>query len=252
MGWKEYYQQEHVQSFSGEIPSYVYAFNTVLCDNGVIWPKRPVTCIRAGFFPTVDVTQSFLRFCSIIHPHPKNRILFTDMNQTPFSSLSPNSLGFQARLETLPLQRDSIDLMVLDYTADFMDNQSAMSFAGEASRLLTPMGLVMVSYDTPLLTGIFRTFREWRQSKTNKVRCFSRSNAEFEKLFSPLKNVGSFLVDHKNHLSCKDHSLDVFARHDSVYLLNERGQYDISYSIFMQVFLHLIDRESKQQTQTVN
>jgi len=211
MGWEEYYRTRPI-SFEDSIDAYRLAFEGLRDILKNFLPQeRPATFVLGGFHPFSGTPQAFQRFCQEIHPNPRDRRIFLDMNRYPLNQLDPKPfpLRVQGRLEDLPFADDSVDAFFLDYTLEFMDDPRVKGFAGRAAECLKRNGVLVCSVSVPIIPELSPMSRYFDRMK-NKVPVFPRGTGNVE-LLKPLRLI--FRVEYE--ISRSPQNVLVFCRPDS-------------------------------------
>lgn len=176
MGWEEYYKEVRPVSFGESRQAYLAVVDRLRFLNpNFLNPQNPAKFVLGGFHPALGTPYEFEQFCRQIHQNQEDKIIYLDMNLHPLEQLN-NEIRLQARLEQLPFSPGSIDMIILDFTCEFMSDSQIQDFAKRAKECLTENGVVIVSIGEPLLKENIEEFL-WRFK--NKVRTYIHS---FEKL----------------------------------------------------------------------
>ncbi len=212
MGWKEYYQT---------CPESYYCrlgrglFKRVLEESSCspLAKKESLRLVLGGFSPQSPTAAAFVRDCFRFRPQKKDEIYLLDFNRQPFKEISLPSLSqekklffLQADLTKMPFANESLDLIWLDGTTSFMDNEKLSCFGKEAGRTLTKEGVVVSIFSEPLVSFL-PSFRSARESRRNHTQVYSRSVQENLSLLKDLKLIWHFMGDQETAL--------VFAKKDS-------------------------------------
>lgn len=144
--WPEYYKLK-VSHFGERDKSYRRALNYLVQQTpDFLSPRDGKTFLLGGFHPSRGTPQDFIDFCRNLHPNPKDKHLFIDINYQPVRMLRKEFTKFrvQAALENLPFSEGSIDMIFLDGTATYMSNEALNSFSQGADKVLSENGVVLV------------------------------------------------------------------------------------------------------------
>lgn len=79
---------------------------------------------------------------------PETRIIALDLNEIPTRAAKRNGIKtpiVQGDLTKLPFRKNSIDLMILDFTLNCMPEEHIPEFFHSASEVLTPDGVILAS-----------------------------------------------------------------------------------------------------------
>ncbi|MGE5041789.1 MAG: methyltransferase domain-containing protein [Candidatus Levyibacteriota bacterium] len=74
----------------------------------------------------------------------QDRLIFLDMNKRPLDGVDTKQ-AVRAKLEHPPFKSDSLDLIVLSGTADFMEDSAVSDFSRNAALVLKKNGIVLAS-----------------------------------------------------------------------------------------------------------
>lgn len=188
MGWCEYYQTVRPVSLSEQ--GYAYAWAVDILTKGPskgFLEKESITALLGGFHTHSATAPVFPTFCYHLHPNLNNKLIYFDMNQEPLCT-SSSPMRVRGRLEELPFSDQSIDLMVLDHTLDFMDNRQVSSFAKETQRVLTPEGIVLAAIHDGLFTKyrLPNTIQRIYRTLSHHVNYYPRSAEMVSELFNDM------------------------------------------------------------------
>jgi len=194
MGWKEYYQ------ICPE--SYYCRFGRGLLKRILQEPscsplaeKEKLKLLLGGFSPQSPTAAAFVRDCLRFRPQKKDEIYLLDFNRQPFKEISLPSLSqekklffLQADLTKMPFTNESLDLIWLDGTTSFMNNQNLIDFGRETRRVLTREGIAISFSHEPLLC-LFPSSRFSYSCRVNRTQVYSRSVQENLSLLKDLKLI---------------------------------------------------------------
>jgi hypothetical protein len=214
MGWKEYYQT---------CPESYYCrlgrglFKRVLEESSCspLAKKESLRLVLGGFSPQSPTAAAFVRDCFCFRPQKKDEIYLLDFNRQPFKEISLPSLSqekklffLQADLTKMPFADESLDLIWLDGTISFMNNQNLTDFGRETRRVLTREGIAISFSHEPLIC-LFPSSGVSRSCWVNKTQVYSRSVQENLSLLKDLKLIWHLDGDRETAL--------VFAKNNSPY-----------------------------------
>lgn len=163
MGWTEYYRPNDMKaSFGGQLHAYRKVAENIFPE--VLDQNSPLTWVLGGCYPHNGSAQDFMQFCRSTHPHPSDRHILLDMNSYPLAYKgNPDGLKkVQARLEDLPFLAQSIDVLFLDLTLNYLNGEQVRSFVEGVSSVLHPNGLIVATSDNlifPFLRRLFNLHR---------------------------------------------------------------------------------------------
>jgi hypothetical protein len=214
MGWKEYYQicPESYYCRSGR-----GLLKRVLRESSCspLAKKESLRLVLGGFSPHSSTAAAFINDCGLFRSQKRDEIYLLDFNRQPFEKASLPLLSkekklfrVQADLAKMPFANESLDLIWLDGTTNFMDNEKLSCFGKEAGRTLTKEGVVVSIFPEPLVSFL-PSFRSARESRRNHTQVYSRSVQENLSLLKDLKLIWHLMGDWETAL--------VFAPKDSPY-----------------------------------
>jgi hypothetical protein len=214
MGWKEYYQicPESYYCRSGR-----GLLKRVLRESSCspLAKKESLRLVLGGFSPHSSTAAAFINDCGLFRSQKRDEIYLLDFNRQPFEKASLPLLSkekklfrVQADLAKMPFADESLDLIWLDGTTNFMDNKKLSCFGKEAGRTLTKEGVVVSIFPEPLVSFL-PSFRSARESRRNHTQVYSRSVQENLSLLKDLKLIWHLMGDWETAL--------VFAPKDSPY-----------------------------------
>ncbi|MBN1168574.1 hypothetical protein JXA63_01650 [Candidatus Woesebacteria bacterium] len=170
--WQFYYERP-VRSFSESTFAYRPVINRLRLNNpDFLREDQPQTFVLGGFHGWCTKAEDFREFCSSIHGHTDDRHIVLDKHTTPFRQDPTVINGVQANLEYLPFASREIDLLLMDFTIDFMDDEAISKFSESADKVLSEKGLIMLHSLTRSV--IPRLLMEHWQRLTNGVKVYSR------------------------------------------------------------------------------
>ena len=214
MGWKEYYQT---------CPESYYCrvghglLKKVLEESSCspLAKKESLKLVLGGFSPQSLTATTFVRDCLGFRPQKKDEIYLLDFNRQPFKEISLPSLSqekklffLQADLTKMPFANESLDLIWLDGTTSFMNNQNLIDFGRETRRVLTREGIAISFSHEPLIC-LFPSSGVSYSCWVNKTQVYSRSVQENLSLLKDLKLIW--------HLDGDQETALVFAKNNSPY-----------------------------------
>lgn len=191
--WGEYYKEPPIQ-LGEQSFAYKRAVEGLRIINAdVLRPDRKVTCVLGGFHNAWAVAD-FKKFVDEVHSGEHTPIVL-DINLEPLKSIDQRSQPqrLQASLEALPFQPNSVDLLILDFTLNFMNEAQVQRFAQSANEVLTPTGVVLAPFLGPKHADFLTRLR--RKLNTH-VPIYYHSLDRLTTLGAPLKPVlnASFLL----------------------------------------------------------
>ena len=217
MTWEGYYEDVNPVSFDLHLPAYRRALEYLLVRNpSLIESDKSPTVALGGFCPKNKTLESFVAFNKNLFAEKNPRLVALDKNSYP---LKFNLLGsdggvefVQADLTALPFAPNSIDLLYLDCTTEFMTPKDQESLSVNLKTMLSPEGLALSVYHSLF----FKQRKPAVDRKRNKVPLYSYSKGWIE------ENLGKELrkcyeADCKNGKSCFD--LQVYCRKEAGYPL---------------------------------
>ena len=147
---REFYERTSPISLGDQGFAYQRALEHMLGENPTILdPSQPRLFVLGGFHPYNGTPQAFIEFCQRNHPNPDDTHVFLDINSQPLEALNPQRYPnrIQTGVENLDrhFKPESIDLLFMDCTLNFMNPDQARQFAQTASRTLSKNGLVLAT-----------------------------------------------------------------------------------------------------------
>lgn len=176
MGWSEYYRSVQPVSLNEQGYAYVWSLDILTRQTEGFLKEEKITALLGGFHAYSHTSAAFPALCRRLHPHPEDRLILFDMNEEPLKTPAPYP-KIRGRLEELPFSDGSLDLIILDHTLDFMNDQQVRSFAGETRRVLSPEGVVLAAFHDGLFSGnrIINTLQRVHRSSSHRVSYYPRS-----------------------------------------------------------------------------
>lgn len=145
--WEEYYLSQDVYSFAENKTLYADALVETIFEGNrfeELSQKKEMTVLLGGFHSQNGTPGEFEKFLKPRFWNFSKRVIFLDKNPGPFESLGPRP-GIQARLEDLPFQKSSLDLVFLDGTFHFMSQREISKFSASLGSVLKRNGLVFAN-----------------------------------------------------------------------------------------------------------
>ncbi len=176
MGWQEYYRFVQPVSLGEQGFAYTWAVDILTRQQPGFLGKEKINALLGGFHAFSGTASGFSDFCRYLHPNPQNNLILMDMNDEPMGTFSSHH-KVQGRLEELPFSDSSLDLIVLDHTLDFMDDEQTKKFFREVERTLTPEGLVLATIHGNIMINqpLVNRLRNKYRSLTHRVSYYARS-----------------------------------------------------------------------------
>ena len=214
MGWKEYYQT-CPESYYCRVGRGLLKRILEEPSCSPLAQKESLRLVLGGFSPYSSTAAAFINDCGYFRPQKKDEIYLLDFNRQPFKEISLPSLSkekklffLQADLTKMPFTDESLDLIWLDGTTSFMNNQNLIDFGRETRRVLTREGIAISFSHEPLIC-LFPSSRFSHSCRVNKTQVYSRSAQESLSLLKDLKLIYNFAGNQETAL--------VFAKNDSPY-----------------------------------
>lgn len=185
MEWPKYYR-EIAPVLPGE-HSYVYRRAMAglrLMDHHILDPNKQLNFVLGGFHNTWTVSD-FISLGNKLHPGIHNNICL-DMNDEPLKLLDEQSgvVRVQGKLDQPPFSKDSIDLLLLDFTLNFMQDRQIRSFATSFNDALSDAGLVLAT----IVQFPNQYPWEWLINWYDDVDTLTKRSVDrYKELLSPLK-----------------------------------------------------------------
>jgi len=164
----------------------------------------PKTFLLAGFHAFNGTPRAFIRFAKEVHPNRNDMHIFLDMNSQGMKKVPDRASAHKviARLEELSFRDSTLDLILVDFTTDFMSDKQVRAFAERASHQLSKQGVLLVAKK-------FLEVAEYFPSKYPTLY-FPRSLRKFLRLMEILKPI-AFTADEWTDFA----TYIAFARQDS-------------------------------------
>lgn len=145
-----YYERTSVRPLDGNIPYYAWLLR--------LWAERvnitsPVTMAIGGIHPRYNSIETLYRLVGLgLRGIPVNLILI-DQNASPLrlADNHPEIRTIQAPLQRLPPLSTPIDVLILDYTTEFMADRDICEMARTLPQHLSPHGLVLAALGDSLV-----------------------------------------------------------------------------------------------------
>lgn len=211
MSWAEYHRGTVVTFIEQVKPYRDLIANLKHVDPNILDSGKTQTIVLGGFHGSKSVL-GFNVLCELIKVGPQRRV-FVDISTTPLGLVdakdNPNRV--QADLQQPPFLKGSVDLLFLDYTTDFMENESVSRLSKNMNELLSTSGIILAAFnDYGDINAWYRLFERIQQV----VPTYMRSYEQLCALAAPLKPVAKekFSV---NYLYSKQSTLVALARRDS-------------------------------------
>lgn len=188
MGWPEYYKRERGSSFAGKKEVYERAVDYLKRQAPEAFPAgSPQNFVLGGFRPDSANQATFTQICRTINPNPNSKYILLDLNRQPLVDRRSRAYPYkvQAALENLPFAPDSIDLIFLDFTLNFMTKKQMASFAKDAGQSLKPNGLIIAIHDGVSLSALW----ELLSRKRHAVPQYTHPTKHIEEAFKELQTV---------------------------------------------------------------
>jgi hypothetical protein len=196
MSWKEYYQtvpESFCNQFGYDILKRIFSDE----EKFPLSSKKTLNLVLGGLSPYTKTTRSFIGYCQNLRPEQEDNFFLVDANRQPLreiylgSEFQGNINLVQADLTSLPFDNKSVDLIFLDGTAMFMDDNRVGRFAKEANRTLTKNGLI-VSFSSEPLSKYTIPLENLKDRLINHVPIYHRPKNKQRLLLNPLKVVSCF------------------------------------------------------------
>jgi len=214
MGWKEYYQicpESYYCRFGRGLLKRVLGESS----RSPLAKKESLKLVLGGFSPHSATASAFVSDCFRLRPQKRDEIYLLDLNHQPLKAFRFPHLPeekklacLQADLAKMPFGNKSLDLIWLDGTSGFMNNEELASFGKEADRTLNKEGIVVSIFHEPLFSFL-PSSRFSSDSFANQTRVYPRSAKGALSLLKDLKLVW--------HLESNNETALVLASRDSFY-----------------------------------
>lgn len=150
MSWSEYYCK-NARPFAKQVPMYEQLLGQRVSQDA------PLNWALGGYHPYNSTVRDFLAFVQKLNPHGSTECFLLDKNPEP-GFVAKKRLGdsnvIRARLEELPFQLSSIDVLINDFTLDFMSDRQIAQYSSQAVQTLNRSGWLVVASMNPSLLSI--------------------------------------------------------------------------------------------------
>ncbi|MFH0936849.1 MAG: class I SAM-dependent methyltransferase [Candidatus Daviesbacteria bacterium] len=187
MEWMKYYSEEAPVILGEHAFIYQRAIDGLrLMNQDVLDPSKQLNFVLGGFHNTWTVAD-FISLGNKIHRGEHQNILL-DMHKEPLDLIDKRyGLNLlQARLEELPFSKESVDLLVMDFTLNFMEDDQVKKFAHHSQGFLDPEGLILTSFMAYPNQNWWDKLNLWYHDVPSK---YSRTPETLASLLTPLKSV---------------------------------------------------------------
>ncbi len=212
MGWSEYYRtvpESFCVQFGYDLLKRIFENR-----NGPAFPDgKSLNLVLGGFSPQTQTASSFVKYCQTLRPNYQDKFFLLDFNEAPmrrsfFNIYNQKGVSFiQADLTKLPFHSNSLDLIFLDGTTMFMDDEQVNLFLEQTNRVLTRNGLVVSSFRLPFLSQTV-PLDNFMGKIRNRTPIYYRSEEQYRNLFSSRlrvvslfdcgRNIGTLLAGRKD------------------------------------------------------
>lgn len=186
MSWEEYYRHG-AKRFGEQADLYGVAAKKL----HISQRRRSLNILLGGFYPFNDTPHDFVAFCREIHPNPDDKHIFMDFNDIPVRAIErsyPN-LRAQGSLVQMPFRSRALDLIFLDFTTAFMNEEAVKKFAKSAYPTLRRNGLILIANDNPRIIGREPDEYDSAAYRLSPVQMHARSPRKLAELMQPFKSV---------------------------------------------------------------
>ncbi len=169
--WEGYYHylgENGCYSFSHHLSEYQRAVKQ-------FFPGNDKLKILVGGVAGARSSDSFYRSWNLIRPENQDSVVFLDQNLTPLAESNQSWQKVQAKLEEMPFKSASFDLILLDFTLDFLNDRQLKNFFAEAKEVLSPSGKIIAIVSSPF----WRFFENLRKRIAFGVPYFSRESRSY-------------------------------------------------------------------------
>jgi len=185
--WEKYYRDKEIRSFRAQSPYYEYVLESFGPDlEDRLGKHEVVNLALGGIDPTVTQPEDFLSLGHrAITAHPKSFFII-DQNPQAIASLGGTACQpILAQLENLPHHLPPLHPLICDYTLDFMSDRQVSVLNETLPSRLHSDGLVMVTIDDSVLSGLTRLVSHFKRG----VELYPRNRKKLAKLLSNFKPV---------------------------------------------------------------
>jgi hypothetical protein len=177
--WERYYQRKDIRSLSEQACGYIKAIQNLQKINPDFLKKdHPATIVLGGCAVQNANQRTFQKIASFIHPETKTIVL--DLNSQPFKRNETKN-PLQTNLTHPPFKKNSIDLLLLDFTQEYLTDKQLKAFSQSFSKCLKFNGSILMA-NTSHLSNKLASFI---QTKKSQVPTRRRSVKNITELFKP-------------------------------------------------------------------
>lgn len=194
MGWKEYYQT-FPESFCARFGYGLFKRVLEKSSASPLSRKPSLRLVLGGFSPNSSTAAAFVNYCAEFRPNQEDEIYLLDLNRHPLkTAYLPSSppqkklYRVQADLTKMPFADNSLDLIFLDSTSSFMNDNQLSQFNQEASRTLTETGVVISFFPEPFL-AFLPSLDQIRSRAVNRTQVYCRTAKDHLDKLANLKLV---------------------------------------------------------------
>lgn len=160
----KYYDRLDVRSFGESTPLYRGMVGRLVGTGATAEPHSPFhlpeppTIVLGGFHSPDSLHEADGFITEIAHGHPYS-LVAVDRNSAPIQRLTdvaPHVRALQGNLQTLDIGGKPVDMVLLDFTLNFMSPEEMNAFFAHMKTLLSQNGLVIAAVDTATtIRGMF-------------------------------------------------------------------------------------------------
>lgn len=184
--WEKYHQKSEIETtFASQLP--YYEKMATRAQRGIDFtPLKTSYSVLGGFFPTHKNIESFDEFARYVNPRCKEaQIRYVDKNKESTRILEADEISRFQQADLSHIEQafppNSIDLLAMDYTTDFLQDNELIDLMNGLSHSLTLNGLVFMAKTDPLIPFLARIHSSIR----NGVPTHDRSEGKFLSLVKP-------------------------------------------------------------------
>ncbi len=186
MEWKRYYEEKEVVPLSAQVPYYRYVLEQL---EGFVMDGKDeteeLTVVLGGLHPRVTRPEHFESLCRNLFKNPL-AVVILDQNKEALKECDEEKyLVRQAKLEQFPDGLGLVDLLICDYTADFMSDGQLREMNVNFPLRVSDNGLLVMTIDNPS----FPIFSQASDLFRFGIKTFPRSVERLKNLLTNFKLI---------------------------------------------------------------
>ncbi|MBI1871835.1 hypothetical protein HYS10_00245 [Candidatus Collierbacteria bacterium] len=211
MNWERYYQENNVRAFNEQRPYYAHVlqrFAPYLTHN--LNPNEPIYTALGGLHPKVTRPEHFINLCQKVFESRQTFPHIFDQNEEALENLTGDGYtAMRAQLENLPENLPLLNLLVCDYTIDFMSDAQIQKLNVTLPARLHPNGVLVLTLGDPLIPSIRKLQTKIRYG----VATYYRNARKIAQILTNFKLVYLAETDNGNQLAVFTHQKSPLKEH---------------------------------------